>query len=67
MYFTFQEQRYQQSIKNIEIKYQIVVENIRRGNVAVEYTPTTKMVADALTKALPRENFQYLVKLMGMQ
>lgn len=57
---------YNQRTKHIDIRYQLVMENIRKRIVLVSYKPTPKMIADIMTKALSRSKFQHLRQKMGI-
>jgi hypothetical protein len=39
--------------KHIDIRYHFICQTIEDGTLDIVYCPTDKMVADALTKALP--------------
>ena len=39
--------------KHIDIKYYFVKEKVTNALIAIEYMPTTSMLADPLTKGLP--------------
>ena len=39
---------------------------VNQNNVQLEYCPTKEMVADAMTKLLPRPAFEYLRTRMGL-
>lgn len=43
--------------EHIDIEYTLIIVNIRRGDIVVVYEITSEMVADALEKALSRDNF----------
>ena len=51
--------------KHIDIRYHYIREAIQ-GVVNLCYCPTEQMVADLLTKSLPREHFKMLQDAMGM-
>ena len=47
--------------KHIDVRYHFVKEKISKGDVSITWTPTTKQLADLLTKRLPTPIFQSLV------
>lgn len=49
----------------IDVEYHLLIDNIKKGTVSVEYVPISDMTADALTNALSRDKFQRLVLRMG--
>lgn len=53
--------------EHIDIKYQFLIDKIKRETVSVEFISTSDMIADNLTKALPRDKFQRFVKLMSIK
>ena len=38
--------------KHIDVKYQLIMEHVKKGNIVLKYTETGKMVADVFTKSL---------------
>jgi len=52
--------------KHIDIQYHFIREKINSSDVELVYLPTEDMVADALTKPLPRPKFERLVGMMGL-
>jgi len=52
--------------KHIDMQHHFVREMVEGGEVSLEYTPTGVMVADCLTKALPREQFVQQRASMGI-
>ena len=52
--------------KHIDIRYHFVREAIQDKEIVVKYIPTHEMIADILTKALPRQQFVKLMYLMGL-
>ena len=53
--------------KHIDIRYHYVREAVQGGVVDVRYCPTDQMIADLLTKPLPRGQFEILRLAMGME
>jgi len=58
--------KYHARTKHIEIQHHFVRGKAEGGEVSLEYTPTGVMVADCLTKALPREKFVQHRASMGI-
>jgi hypothetical protein len=52
--------------KHIEIDRHFITEKIEKNIVHLTYTPTRSQIADILTKALPRTNFEELSHKLGM-
>ena len=52
--------------KHINIRYHFVREAVQEGTVDLRYCPTNVMLADLLTKSLPRGRFENLRLAMGM-
>ena len=52
--------------KHVEIDRHFIKEKIDKGIVELSYMPSSKQVADVLTKGLPRQNFEALVDKLGM-
>ena len=52
--------------KHIDIKYHFVRDSYQKGLIELVYIPTSEMVADILTKALPREKHEKHMKGMGL-
>ena len=52
------------SAKHIDIKVHFVREQIRSGKMTLKYRPTTIMVADVLTKELPRIRLAQICKIL---
>ena len=52
--------------KHIDIRYHYIREAVQEGIMNLCYCPTEQMIADLLTKPLPREHFKMLRDAMGM-
>jgi hypothetical protein len=52
--------------KHIDIRHHFVREQVAVGTITVDYVPTEEMVADVLTKALPRDKHHKLISMMGL-
>jgi hypothetical protein len=53
--------------KHIDIKYHFIREKVEDKTLDVKYCKTDEMVADILTKAIPKVQFQKFTKAMGLQ
>ena len=52
--------------KHIEIKYHYIREQIQKKQIELKYCDTNNMIADMLTKGLPKDKMKKLAKLAGM-
>lgn len=52
--------------KHIDIKYHFVREHVMIGSLFVKYCNTKEMLADILTKPLPKGQFEYLRSKLGI-
>lgn len=52
--------------KHIDISYHYVRDLAEKKRIAVEYIPTNKMIADGLTKPLPKVGFVKSVRDLGL-
>ena len=53
--------------KHIDIKYHFVTDEVEKGNVRLQWIPTTEQLADVLTKALGVQQHRVLVKQLMAQ
>ena len=53
--------------RHINVRYHFIRQCVEEGTIAPQYTPTTEMLADGLTKALDRIKFSTFVSSIGMQ
>lgn len=53
--------------KHINIRYHFSREIRDRGEISVNYLPSTKMVADICTKSLTKAKHEECVKLLGLK
>ena len=53
--------------RRIDIRYHFVREGIQNGATILKYVATVEMIADILTKALPKHPFEKLVIELGMK
>ena len=52
--------------KHISIEYHFVRDQVSDKTIKVEYCPTAEMIADMLTKALPKDQFTKLRRMVGL-
>ena len=52
--------------KHIDVKYHFIRESCQQGLIQLVHIPTNEMVADILTKSLPRDKHEKHMKGMGM-
>ena len=53
--------------KHIDIRYHFVREGVQSGVIVLKYVATDEMIADILTKPLPKHRFEKLVTELGMK
>ncbi len=53
--------------KHIDVQHHFVREWVENGEVTFEYCSTKEMVADVLTKALPKERHYKLISMFGLE
>ncbi|KAK2577970.1 hypothetical protein KPH14_012744 [Odynerus spinipes] len=52
--------------KHIDVRHHFIRENIENNEIVVNHIGTQDMIADLLTKALPKQKFMYLVQKLGI-
>jgi hypothetical protein len=50
----------------VDIHYLWLRQEVRAGRIAIRWVPTASMVADGLTKLLPRQQHERFIKLLRM-
>jgi hypothetical protein len=53
-------------MKHIDIHYHFIQDITKHGDIKTTYCPTNQMVADILTKALPKWKVQFHNNLLGL-
>lgn len=53
--------------KHIDIKYQMIMDNVQKGYFELDYVPTKEMVADLFTSSLPAVTHEHFVSRLGMK
>lgn len=53
--------------KHIDVEYKMIMDNVKKGVVKLEYVPIDEMLADVLTKSLPVSKHEYFVNHLGME
>jgi len=53
--------------KHINIRYHFIREGVQDGAIILKYVATGEMIADILTKPLPKCTFEKLVIKLGMK
>jgi transposase InsO family protein len=53
--------------KHIGIQYHFTRECVENGEIKLVYVPSEEMIADGLTKGLPKARFDQFVNLLGLQ
>jgi UPF0288 family protein (methanogenesis marker protein 3) len=53
-------------LKHIDIEYHYTLDLVKEKKIQLEYIPTNEMLADLLTKSLPRVQHAILSKSIGL-
>jgi hypothetical protein len=53
--------------KHIDVQYHFIREHVEAERIKLTYISTHDMVADGLTKPLPRQKFQDFIIMLGMR
>jgi len=59
--------KFHRKTKHIKRRYHFVRDAIKEKEVALKYISTSKMLADPLTKPIPRDAFKAHVKSLGLR
>ena len=55
-----------QRAKHIDVIHHFIQERVSRGEIKVSFVPTKEMIADVLTKALPKPQFEQHRSKLGL-
>jgi hypothetical protein len=50
--------------KHIDMKYHFITDHVTKGEIEMKFCKTDDQHADISTKALPREDFHYMKKML---
>ena len=53
--------------KHINVKYHKICKHVSNNEISITHVPSEENVADIFTKAIPEEQFKYLVKQLGLE
>ena len=59
--------KFHRKTKHIKRRYHFVRDAIKTKEIAIKYIPTNKMIADPLTKPIPRDAFKAHVLNLGVR
>lgn len=59
--------QHQQNSKQIEIRHHYLREKVEHGDIQLSFCPINEMIADVLTKALPKFKHKKCLDLMGIK
>ena len=52
--------------KHVDVQLHFIRDHIEKGTINIEYCPTEDMLADLMTKGLPRDRHARLLGMLGM-
>ena len=58
--------RHHNRTKHIDIAFHFIRERVSSKEIEVVYCPTNEMIADIMTKSLPKNTFEKLRNLLGV-
>lgn len=53
--------------KNVDLKYQVAIDNVNKGNIVLRYIHTSEMIANIMAKPLECNFFTAFVKKLCFQ
>ena len=62
-----QNHKFHERTQHIDIKYHFIRDCFDKGLITLRYVPTTLMVTDIMTKALPHDTHRHHVRNMGVK
>jgi hypothetical protein len=54
-------------LRHVDIHHHWLRQEVQNGRIHVKWVPTTEMVADGLTKALPRQRHAEFIRMLGLE
>ena len=54
-------------LRHVDIHRHWLRQEVQQGRIQIEWLPTSEMLADGLTKALPRQRFEAFVRQLNLQ
>lgn len=58
---------FHEQTKHIEVDYHFICNELKHCNIVTSYVPTMHQLADIFTKALGRQQFEYLLAKLGIR
>lgn len=64
--FTTETAQFTTKLRHVDVHRHWLRQEVQKGNIIVTWTPTLKIIADGLTKALPPQRHQEFINLLGL-